>query len=113
MWHRLRYAEKHGLDPWTMPGILRHKCDNPKCINPDHLEPGTQADNMRDMVERGRSAKGTKQHLAVLDEPTVLEIRRLYVPRSSTHGLAALGRQFGVNLSTIHQVVTRKTWRHI
>lgn len=51
--HRAMYESIHGpLDPSQH---VRHKCDNPPCVNPDHLEPGTPADNMNDMAERMRS----------------------------------------------------------
>ena len=50
--HRLAY------ETWVGPipdgHVVRHKCDNPPCINPDHLETGTQADNVQDMHARGR-----------------------------------------------------------
>jgi hypothetical protein len=51
--HRLAYKElfRHKL---TEDQQLRHKCDNPPCLNPRHLEPGTHTDNMQDMVSRGR-----------------------------------------------------------
>lgn len=54
--HRLAFYEANGY----MPNVCRHKCDNPRCINPEHLEDGTHADNARDKVLRGRckSLKG-------------------------------------------------------
>ena len=54
--HRVAYALKHGLDPCSLPRsvVVRHACDNPSCCNPSHLVIGSQADNVRDMHERGR-----------------------------------------------------------
>ena len=53
--HRDAWAKAHGPIPKGLE--VRHKCDNPPCINIEHLEIGTRADNMRDMMERGRSTK--------------------------------------------------------
>lgn len=51
--HRFAWETWH-RKPVPAGMVLRHGCDNPPCVNPAHLEPGTSADNMRDMVERGR-----------------------------------------------------------
>jgi hypothetical protein len=51
--HRVAYSEATGPIPDGM--LIRHRCDNPKCVNPAHLEVGTPLENMLDMAERGRS----------------------------------------------------------
>jgi len=50
--HRVVY--EHLVEPIPEGMVLRHRCDNPPCVNPEHLVPGTHAENMADMVERGR-----------------------------------------------------------
>jgi len=50
--HRHVYQLKYGRLPGTL--VILHKCDNPICINPDHLEPGTQKQNMADKMAKGR-----------------------------------------------------------
>lgn len=59
--HRLAWQLHHRL-PLTRATVIRHSCDNPPCCNPKHLLAGTQRDNVRDMVLRGRVAWGTATH---------------------------------------------------
>lgn len=62
--HRLSYEFKFGSIPKGM--MILHKCDNPPCINPDHLFIGTAADNIHDMVAKGRARKrvpGSRRYL--------------------------------------------------
>ena len=94
-----------------LPGQhVRHQCDNPPCCNPAHLIAGTRADNMRDMVERGRSARGSRLRHSILTEALVAEIRQL-----CASGLPQVdaARRFGVGSSAIHQIVRRKGWKHV
>lgn len=54
--HRLQWMHHHGpVGPAT---VIMHKCDNRRCINIDHLQAGTQVDNMRDMIAKGRQNFG-------------------------------------------------------
>jgi DNA-binding transcriptional regulator YiaG len=82
-------------------GFIRHKCDNPICCNPAHLELGTHADNMRDKVERGRQKKyiSTESPRAKLTAEQVHEIR---VQPKESRGMLAM--KYGVSIQTIKAV---------
>lgn len=91
--------------------VVRHMCDNPPCINPEHLELGTQKDNMRDRDERGRHTpvRGEKHGCAKLTWDNVNEIRSLWSTGNYTR--KQLAEDFGVALTTIDKVVRNKTWK--
>ena len=72
--HRLAYALYKG-DPVGL--IVRHTCDTPACVNPDHLLLGTQADNVRDRVLRGRSGGGVKGRSGRVKLPVDLKVLRM------------------------------------
>jgi hypothetical protein len=107
--HRASWTVHRG----TIPGGMHvcHRCDNRCCVNPDHLFLGTNADNQRDKVRKGRHvagiSRGHSNGASKLTEENVLEIL------ASKLGPRALATQFGVNPATIHQIRTGVTWRHV
>lgn len=106
--HRVAFFLEHGYLP---DGVIRHICDVRQCVNPDHLEPGTQAENVEDMVHRGRHLYGEKHKSAILREADIHDID--YKSRIEGRTDADIADDYGVTSSTIAQAVTRKTWRHI
>lgn len=111
--HRKSYEAENG-DGSVDGLVVRHKCDTPACVNPAHLEIGTQADNMRDMMKRGRNRqpKGSANGSAKLTEADVAAIRAEYVRGSRVHGAVAVARRFKVCHTTIGSIVRREKWRH-
>lgn len=104
--HRLSYIYHVGLIPDGL--LVRHTCDNPPCGNPDHLVLGTQADNMADMVRRGRYRKGRTYHgadhvNAALSWDEVVCCREAYATGVFTYKL--LAEAFGVSVMTIQRLV--------
>lgn len=109
--HRVSYEQFVGPIPDGMS--VRHDCDNPRCVNPEHLQIGTHAQNMNDMVVRRRKKRGADHRSAKLTEQQVLEIRRLYIPYSRTFGCDGLAKKYGVAYSAIHNVISGRTWTHL
>jgi hypothetical protein len=91
-----------------------HKCDNPRCVNPTHLFLGTVAENMADMVAKGRQRsnppRGELCNFATLKAADVLLIRKLHA--AGVKG-AELSKQFGVQQTAISKIVHRKRWTHV
>lgn len=85
-----------------------HKCDNKRCVNPEHLFLGTIFDNKLDEVSKGLHVKGERQGLSKLNNKKVLEIRA----DKKTTG-QDLAKKYGVSGNTISQVKLRNIWRHV
>ena len=71
--HRLIYQQENNCSI-TSKDIVRHKCDNPKCINPQHLEIGTVQDNIQDRIIRKRNAINENHGMSKLTNEQVKEI---------------------------------------
>lgn len=109
--HRVAYALANGLEMADLDGkIVRHKCDNPHCCNPEHLELGTHQDNEDDKTLRGRRPKGESVGTSKLTLEIVEEIRRIYVKQSTEFGSVALGKKYGVHSSNIRYIISGHTW---
>lgn len=93
-----------------------HSCDNPPCVNPGHLFAGTQLDNMRDMIRKGRrrpdsvSPRGEDHPAAKLTEGKVLAIRAAARSGVTRRELA---ERYGVSQGCIDGVVSRRKWGHV
>ena len=105
--HRFSYAMHTGDLLVGMHAL--HTCDNPSCVNPEHLFSGTNADNMRDKTEKGRSRVpiGEQNGHAILTERQVRRI--LKDPRP----YAEIAAQYKVATSTIGSIKQRHSWKHI
>lgn len=109
--HRVAFAITHGT--WPDEGlVVRHKCDRPLCVNPNHLETGTHQDNMKDMVIRGRHNHGRDQAgeangASKLSAVQVEKIRWL-IDQSYTN--TAIAKMYGVHHATISLIRRGKSW---
>lgn len=87
-----------------------HSCDNPSCVNPNHLWIGTNDDNIRDRHKKGRDPlkPGEENIAAKLTLKEVKKIRKLYI--KNEYGYKRLGKQFSVNWRTVADIIKNKTW---
>lgn len=96
--------------------FICHRCDVTMCVNPDHLFLGTPQDNVADMDRKGRAvrrgaggsqARGTRQHLARLDDEAVRYLRM------SSESCSVLAARFGVSVVAIKTARRGGTWTHV
>lgn len=102
-----------------------HHCDNTKCVRPDHLFEGTQAENMLDMYAKGRATKHfgdehwthkmpervmrrEENGNAKLTEEAVAQLRCAFA--EGTTNISALSRRFGIGRTQVYRVLERKSW---
>jgi hypothetical protein len=115
--HRLSWLIHHGDIPDGLQVL--HQCDNPCCVNPNHLFLGTNTDNQHDMIQKGRAVKpgahnpttGERHGMSKLNNDDVTKIRDLWA--SGKYTQRRLAKMFGVVQSQIHHVVTKKEWKHL
>jgi HNH endonuclease len=103
--HRASWELQNGPIP-TGLSIL-HKCDVPACVEPSHLFPGTQADNMADMVKKGRSTQGARHPNARTSESKVREIA------AAVGSYREISIRFGVTRDIVSHIKQRRTWKHL
>lgn len=99
--------------------FVMHKCDNPSCINPEHLSSGTPKDNTRDMFSKGRWIKpvidrsklwGERQASAKFKDAEIPALRSLH---NSGLTIAEIARRFNTDKGTMRQIIRRITYKHI
>jgi len=122
--HRVAWELTHGPIPDGL--FVCHRCDVPACVRPDHLFLADHDGNMADKSRKERGSgerhrsrtrpdsiiRGTASPNAKLDEEAVRDIRRRYGPDGGP-SMSALARQYGVDISVIHGVIHRKSWKHV
>lgn len=110
--HRITFAAFNNVE--IKPSeVVRHRCDNPICCNPRHLDIGSQKDNVEDMVRRGRQQdysnvlKGQNHKLATITDQQALEIFQ------ANGSLGGIARRFGVTQNIVERIRYGFTWNHV
>jgi hypothetical protein len=103
--HRASWRIHKGQIPDGL--MVCHKCDNPACVNPDHLFLGTNKDNLGDMVRKGRSRRGSRQWKASITEEQAIAIFVDQRPRIK------IAEEYGTSIDVVHRIKQRTRWKHI
>lgn len=107
--HRVSWELHNGPIPSGL--LVCHRCDNRRCVRPDHLFLGTDADNFADMRAKGRHPRGEQHGRRRLTAAQVVEIRERYAAGGVR--LLDLSREFGVSQALLSLIVRGRKWAHL
>jgi hypothetical protein len=97
----------------NMKGLsVCHSCDNPWCVNPDHLWLGTHQDNMNDKINKNRQAKGSQIHLAKLNEE-IIENMMEDILNGIVKRVGDTSKKYQISVETISQIINKRIWTHV
>lgn len=109
--HRIMYEQ---YNKESLPNYLKvcHKCDNPKCVNPEHLFSGTHSENMQDCLKKGRwsNRKGSNNFSHKLKEQDVSVIK---LRLKNSENIRKISMDYGISYQTIYLIKKEKTWKHV
>lgn len=88
-----------------------HKCDNPSCVNPDHIFIGTALSNALDKVNKGRQLRGEKHGVSKMTDKDVYDIK--YTDKYKGMLLKEIAELFNVKYQNIYRIKNNKTWKHV
>lgn len=106
--HRAHRFALHAYLGRKPRGLVLHSCDNPACVNPKHLSEGTHRENMQQMAERRRAARGPRHPKAKLTTAKAVAINVLH--RGGDYSTRELAAMFGVHQSTVAALVLGQLW---
>jgi len=106
--HRFAYEQFIGEIPEGF--FVCHTCDNPSCVNPEHLFVGTPSENSRDMVKKGRSLMGSKNPNSKINPDDVKKIIALHCDGMSPLSIAKI---FGLSDVMVRNITKGKNWKHV
>lgn len=108
--HRLSFVLFNEVTEINSDIAICHSCDNRICVNPLHLWSGSKSQNIKDMWQKNRGAKGSKHGSAVINENIVLQIREL-LARNVT-GLE-IARRLNIGPNIVYKIKHNRKWRHV
>jgi hypothetical protein len=109
--HRIAYMYANDIEELDESQHVLHSCDNPPCVNPNHLFLGDWVINNKDRDNKGRNMKGEKHWNNLLTTEQILEIRRRYT--SYRYSQIRLAKIYNVSKYCIYNIVNYRTWKHL